>query len=612
MSVSESTDTLVSGDAAVENDRHIHHNHHVRTDLSTTCDGGDGRDGDSPLLILGDDELRPDPASVIDPDQDPIGFIEAAIVRLKDDVGVLAEDGVIHAFSVLHATDMPAFLRLRHLVKVTNRDCSVTVLDKLVRQTLPSGSDDPSVIDELVALAREHCELSHDADGKALAVIPMPERREVWRVMSPGFENWLRAQYWQARQAGFSETTLKAALATISAAGVHDGQEVAVHIRAAQEGPSYYIDLCDEQWRVVYVTPRGWRILDQSPVMFTRTSAMRALPAPDRNAADLDRLWHNVNIPIDRRVLVLAWVLECFRPETPFPVLELVGEQGSAKSTTQSVLRSLIDPNKVLLRGRPKTTEDVFVAAGCNWLVSYENLSSLTAEQQDAFCTLATGGGYAGRQLYTNGEEHVMETKRPVVLNGISVVATRPDLIDRVIHVDMPVIAPDQRRDDSDTSSGWERDKSVVFAALLDLFSAALAKLPEVRLMRKQRMADFERLGEAVGRVLGFEEGEFLAQYAEMVSAGIERALESNPVAQALESFIQTVSLPWQGTTAALFDRLNVYEHHDRMAWPRSPKGLSDQLRRIAPAFRTKGIEITHVGHTRQGGQWRISATPKT
>lgn len=60
-------------------------------------------------------------------------------------------------------------------------------------------------------------------------------------------------------------------------------------------------------------------------------------------------------------------------------------------------------------------------------------------------------------------------------------------------------------------------------------------------------MADFERLGEAVGRVLGFEDGEFAAQYAEMVSAGIERALESNPVAQALESFIQTVMLPWQG-----------------------------------------------------------------
>jgi hypothetical protein len=293
----------------------------------------------------------------------------------------------------------------------------------LVRQTLPSGGDDPSVIDELVGLAREYCELAHDADRNAVAIIPMEDRCEVWRVHSSGFENWLRAAYWQARQAGVTDTTLKAALATLCAAGIHDGKQVEVHIRAAREGESYYIDLCDETWRVVYVTPRGWRILDRSPLLFTRTTSMRALPIPVPSEAGLDLFWQHVNIPGSARLLLLAWVLECFRPDTPFAVLELVGEQGSAKSTTQTVLRCLIDPNKVSLRGRPKTTEDVFVAAGCNWLVSYENLSSLTPEQQDAFCTLATGGGYAARQLYTNGEEHVMETKRPVVLNGISVVA---------------------------------------------------------------------------------------------------------------------------------------------------------------------------------------------
>jgi hypothetical protein len=546
-----------------------------------------------------------------DPTEDPVAVIEAALVRLKDDVGVLAEGPVITAFSLLHATDLPAYLRLRQRAKEINKDCSITLLDKQVRQTLPGNAEERSVIDEIVALARDHCHFGHDPDRKAVAIIPKESHREVWRVYSPGFENWLRAMYWQARQAGVTDTTLKAALATLAAAGIHDGVQVDVHLRAAREGESYYIDLCDETWRVIYITPRGWRILDRSPVLFTRTAAMRSLPAPDKSQANLDRLWQHVNIPPACRVLLLTWILECFRPDTPFPVLELVGEQGSAKSTTQTVLRSLIDPNKVSLRGRPKTTEDVFVAAGCNWLVSYENLSSITPEQQDAFCTLATGGGYAARLLFTNGEEHVMETKRPVVLNGIAVVATRPDLIDRVIHIDMPVITPEQRKDDAAATDAWVRDRAWVFAALLDLFSAALARLPEVWLTRKQRMADFERLGEAVARTYGYDAGVFQAQYAEMVSAGVDRALESNPVAQALEGFLQLTQLPWQGTTTALFDHLNMSGHADRSAWPRSPKGLADQLRRIAPAFRTKGIEITYAGHTRQGGQWRISAISK-
>lgn len=215
---------------------------------------------------------------------------------------------------------------------------------------------------------------------------------------------------------------------------------------------------------------------------------MRPLPMP-AIAGDAGLLWQHTNVPVPRRVMVLTWLLDGFRPDTPFPVLELVGEQGSAKSTTQSVPRSLVDPNKVMPRGRPKTVEDVFVAAANNWVVSCENLSSLTSEQQDALCTLVTGGGFASRQFYTNGEEHVLACKRPVMMNGIAVVATRPDLIDRVIHVDLPRIPAEARRDDADTHARWERDQPRVFGGLLDLFAAALAVLPSVHLTHKHRMA---------------------------------------------------------------------------------------------------------------------------
>lgn len=539
---------------------------------------------------------------------DPVTIIEAAIARLHDDVGAIVEPAVVAAFSILRTTDLPTYLRLRHQAKQTNSACSVTELDKAVQQSLPGGGEEPSALDELVAIARNQCQLKHDADRSAIAVIPMPSRQEVWRVYSTGYEEWLRSTFWRAKEAGVADTTMKAALATLAAAGINDGEEVEIHVRAAQDESGYLIDLCDDRWRAVRVTPHGWQVLDHSPVYFTRTQSMRALPEPERGG-DIGLLWQHTNIPGNRRVMVLTWLLDSFRPDTPFPVLELVGEQGSAKSTTQSVLRSLVDPNKVMLRGRPKTVEDIFVAAANNWLVSYENLSGLTPEQQDAFCTLATGGGFASRQLYTNGEEHVMETKRPVVLNGIAVVATRPDLIDRVIHADMPTILAEARRDDADTSAAWERDRPKVFGALLDLFSAALAILPSVKLTHKQRMADFERFGEAVARALGFEPGDFQREYAELVRAGIDRALESNAVAQVLDKYFEDRITPWnwQGTAGQLYDLLNTQHVPDRSTWPRSPKGLADQLRRIAPAYRAKGIEITHLGHSREGALWRIS-----
>jgi hypothetical protein len=503
------SDTVLSSASAVGADHHDHHHRHI----------GDVRDGgdDAALLLTSPAEGIPDGA-IITPDDDPIAVIEAALLRLKDDVGVLAEEDVVRAFSILQATDMPSFLRYRHAAKGANRDCSITVLDKLVRDELPGGGE-ASILDELVALARAQCHLHHDADRKAVALIPTPGLQEVWRVYSTGYEEWLRSAYWRAKETGVPETTMKSALATIAAAGINDGEQIEIHVRAARDEAGYLIDLCDEQWRAVLVTPTGWQVLDHSPAYFTRTQSMRPLPEPQRGG-DIGLLWQHTNIPNNRRVMVLTWLLDSFRPDTPFPVLELVGEQGSAKSTTQAVLRSLVDPNKVMLRGRPKTVEDIFVAAANNWLVSYENLSGLTAEQQDAFCTLSTGGGFASRQLYTNGEEHIMETKRPVVLNGIAVVATRPDLIDRVIHVDMPTIPPEARKDDADTSAAWERDRPLVFGALLDLFVSALRILPSVKLAHKQRMADYERFGEAVARALGFEVGEFQRQYAELVRAG--------------------------------------------------------------------------------------------
>ena len=584
-------DTSLSGAQTEASHHHNRHHHHHRDDR-------DGRDGS--VLMLGSPEGEVAP--------DPLRIVEEAIARLPEDVGAIFEEAVIEAFSTLRATDLANYVRLRQKAKQANPACSVTEIDRVAQGDMPAAGADHSVLDELVAVARARCQLHHDADRHAVAIIPTPERREAWRIYSSGFEDWLRAAYWHAKEAGVAETTMKAALATLSAAGVNDGDEIEVHVRAARCHDGYALDLCDEQWRAIHITPQGWRVVDESPVLFTRTPSMRPLPLPERGA-DIGLLWQHTNIPPQQRLTVLCWLLDCFRPDTPFPVLELVGEQGSAKSTTQAVLRSLVDPNKVMLRGRPKTVEDVFVAAANNWLVSYENLSGLTPEQQDAFCTLSTGGGFAARQLYTNGEEHVMATKRPVVLNGIAVVATRPDLIDRVIHVDLPTIPPVARRDDAETQAAWERDKPKVFAALLDLFSRALAVLPTVSLPRKQRMADFERLGEAMARALGFEPGEFQGQYAAMVRAGIDRALEGNAVAQALDKYLadRVMPLTWQGTAGQLYDLLNSHVFSDRTSWPRSPKGLADQLRRIAPAYRAKGIEITHLGHGREGAIWRIS-----
>ena len=522
----------------------------------------------------------------------PKNIIDAAIEAQKSDPGAIFAPPVLDALRGMKVDDPAEFERYRARIKQLGSGVRVGELDRLLAQ---ESQAEASVLNMLVVLARKSCQLCHDADRKGIAVIERGDHREVWMVGGPGFKNWLRGEYFLKYEAGVAETTLISAICTINAVCVYQGEQVEVHARCAKSGDSYYIDLCDAHWRAIKVGPSGYELLDRSPVLFTRNDMMRPLPEP-QSGGELDLLWKYANVPAHQRPLVVAWLLDSIRPDTPFPVIELVGEQGSAKSTSQRHLRDLVDPNKVPLRGSPKSIEDIYVAAASNWIVSYENLSFLRNEQQDALCTLSTGGGFATRLFYTNADEHVLEAKRPVMLNGIGGVVTRPDLIERTIRVDAPSIPVTERREDTDITAAWEVDRPKIFGAMLERFSAVLRILPEIKLAKRQRMADFERLGEANMRIEGHAPGAFSLLYEKAVMEGTERALENFGIANALVMLMAEGQAKtegkWSGTVGALYQILDSYGTHDRSNWPKSVRGLSEQLKRVTPALRAEGLEI--------------------
>jgi hypothetical protein len=334
---------------------------------------------------------------------------------------------------------------------------------------------------------------------------------------------------------------------------------------------------------------------------------MRPLPVPERGGT-LDALWPLVNIPEADHLLVLAWMLECLREDTPHVVLELVGEQGSAKSSTQRALRRLIDPNQADLRAAPKSVEDVWIAARNSHMVSLENLSHLHPQYQDALCVLATGGGYSARTFYTNAEETILELRKPIVLNGISVIVTAQDLLDRCLHIDLPTIQ--SREMAGDMEARFEAAQPALLGALLDLFVKVLGTLPGVSIApeHRPRMVDFAALGEAVFRVHGKPASAFLARYNDVRKDGVLRTIDASPVGAALAAYLADVAGGFNGTLSELLYRLDRYRPHGE-AWPRSAKGLGDALRRLAPALRLIGFECKSL--PKVGGVIRWHIFPK-
>jgi hypothetical protein len=273
-----------------------------------------------------------------------------------------------------------------------------------------------------------------------------------------------------------------------------------------------YLDLADEQWRAVEVTSSGWSVVSDPPVWFRRPGGMLSLPMPERGG-DLIELRPFVNISEEDWPLLLASVVGAMRPRGPYQVSAFHGEQGSAKSTTARVIRSLIDPNKAALRAEPRSPHELAIAAGNAWLLVYDNLSYLRDWLSDGFCRLATGDGFAARELYTDTDEIIFDAQRPVILTGIGELATRSDLLDRSLILTLPRISDDRRRDEESFWHEFGEVRPRLLGALLDALSVALRRLADVQLEQQPRMADFARFAVAAEPALGLPEGTFLAAY---------------------------------------------------------------------------------------------------
>src|SRR5262249_36779097 len=199
-------------------------------------------------------------------------------------------------------------------------------------------------------------------------------------------------------------------------------------------------------YRVVKVSQNGCEILDASPVHFRRARGMLPLPSPIFGST-LDELRGLITPQDDKSwMFLVSWLVAAIYPQGPFPILILQGEAGTAKSTTSLFLRSLIDPSKAPLRSMPRDDRELMISAQNSWLISLDNLSKLPVWISDALCRLATGGGMATRQLFTDDSEKIFDSKRPIILNGIDELAGRDDLADRALVVNLARIPEHKRR----------------------------------------------------------------------------------------------------------------------------------------------------------------------
>lgn len=287
-------------------------------------------------------------------------------------------------------------------------------------------------------------EFFHTPDHRAFACVPVNGHMETIAVKSRKFRAFLVKAYHSGNGKSANSAAIEEAVGFCEGEALC-GEELAVHTRLATHGGAIYLDLANERWEAVEITADCWRVVSDPPVKFRRARGMLALPTPTRDGS-IAALRPFVNVANDDDfVLLVASTVAALRPNLPCPVEVLHGEQGSAKSTTAKVQKKLIDPTEPPLRGLPREGRDLYIAASNSWIVALDNVSGLPVWLSDDLCRLAVGGGFATRELYSDDEEKIFSALRPIILNGIEEIATRSDLLDRCILLELPMIPKHKR-----------------------------------------------------------------------------------------------------------------------------------------------------------------------
>lgn len=381
---------------------------------------------------------------------------------------------------------------------------------------------------------------------------------------------------------------------------------VQIGLRTMQVGDDVVIDLCDDDWNQVIITRDGWSmrdsLTDPGPP-FRRGAGAQPLPIPKRGGSLHDlRPFLNVANDDDFR-FTCGWGVAALTPRGPYPVLDLSGEHGAAKSTTARALVSLTDPNLAPLIDEPRDNHDLSVICGSRHVLALDNLSGLNDELKNGICRLSTGGGHVSRRLFTNGEVCIWQATRPVLLTGIVNLAVADDLTDRSLAITLPPLPETSRRRETDFWREFEEQRPYFFGAFLDALVLSLRDQDAIQFAQLPRMADFAARAAAAAPAFGCTADEFLTAYSANRRNAVEAGLEASALARVLHQFMSGRQT-WSGIYGDLLGALNgVVDEQSRNSrgWPASARGLANQLRRLAPGLRAVGVDVLEMGKGKHG-----------
>jgi hypothetical protein len=492
-----------------------------------------------------------------------------------------------------------------------------------------SGHERKTKTSEAIKLVREKSKgffLDQHETPYAEITIEKDEGRKEYQVAYPinsgTFKNWLRFVYYRTYKGDvLGREDLQSVCDILSAQILMDSgnHRRMMHVRVApgsneQEGPVIYYNVMDAEYQAVKMTASGWTI-EQAPTIFLRYKDQlpQVLPSKPYELDVFDRFMALTNVKTDDgKLLIKCYIISLFIPMIPcFVILMPYGPSGAAKSMLQKYIQKIVDPNaNDDLLSLPTDVNELIQQIAHHYVSYYDNLSYMPERISDVFCRACTGGGMQKRKLYTDNDDVAYKFKRPTGFNGITLVASKSDLIERGLMIELERIDKKKRRKETELWAEFNSLLPELLGYIFDIVVKVLhimKKQGGIQLDERDRMSDWAEVGEIISRAMGNADHVFLEAYARNVGLQTQEAIQANPVAQCIVKLMAKHDGPvWVGYAATLLEELEQIATNDlkmknlqnNKSWPKAPNALTRGLNKVVTNLLEVGIAIKRFDDT--------------
>ncbi len=486
--------------------------------------------------------------------------------------------------------------------------CEPPMEDKIVEEKVTSAmryktentesvpiSSGNSTADKMIKIARNYSLFVDDA-GKPCACV----NRVVYQIESVAFKRWIINEYMNRHKKVAGKNEINTAIHAVAAIASNNGSHFSLYNRVAERGNVFYYDM--GEGKVVVTKKTGWKIKDHTTILFKHYQHQKAQVMPKRKG-NINDIFKFVNIKCtNSKLLFLVYLVSCLVPGIPHPVIHIYGPQGSGKTVIFKVLRELIDPSNNDDLILPDKRRETIRKIEHHYLCLFDNLSSCKDELSDLLSQACTGAGISMRQLYTDDEDITYKLLRCIGINGINLLVSRPDLMDRTLLFQINRITPDKREGLREMMRKFDRVRPYILGAMFDTLSRAKEIYTSLKVKKLERMADFMKWGVAITEALGYKNSDFKKAYKENINHQNEEIIHSDSLAQAVLELMKTKKI-WQGTVKEAYDKLRKHvETKNDSTFPRHTNKLRNALERIKPNLSAYGIDFeVSNNHTENG-----------